>query len=153
MKRIIVFLCIIACFLLGFSLIAYAHSGGTDSAGGHYNHSTGEYHYHHGHPAHQHPDGVCPYGDYGAVETKINSEKKNDIAHNKVWIFAATAFFSLLLGYSIAMVGAVFYYQIKLPRSEFRKWYIDPLRPPIQIKIAIIICSILCFLYFIRINL
>lgn len=40
-----------------------AHPGRTDANGGHYNHSTGEYHYHHGYPAHQHIDGVCPY-DY-----------------------------------------------------------------------------------------
>lgn len=40
---------------------SYAHSGRTDSSGGHYNHTTGEYHYHHGYPAHQHPNGVCPY--------------------------------------------------------------------------------------------
>lgn len=40
---------------------AYAHSGRTDSQGGHYNRSTGEYHFHHGYPAHQHENGVCPY--------------------------------------------------------------------------------------------
>lgn len=40
---------------------ALAHSGGTDSKGGHYNRSTGEYHYHHGNPAHQHINGECPY--------------------------------------------------------------------------------------------
>ena len=44
-----------------FQLISFAHGGKTDSAGGHYNNSTGEYHYHHGYPAHQHTDGVCPY--------------------------------------------------------------------------------------------
>lgn len=43
--------------------ISFAHSGGTDSQGGHYNHSTGEYHFHHGYHAHQHPNGVCPYDD------------------------------------------------------------------------------------------
>lgn len=42
---------------------AFAHPGGTDGSGGHYNRSTGEYHYHHGHSAHDHVDGVCPY-DY-----------------------------------------------------------------------------------------
>lgn len=42
---------------------AMAHPGGTDSSGGHYNRSTGEYHYHHGYSAHDHVDGVCPY-DY-----------------------------------------------------------------------------------------
>lgn len=38
-----------------------AHSGRTDGKGGHYDRSTGEYHYHHGYPAHQHKNGVCPY--------------------------------------------------------------------------------------------
>jgi hypothetical protein len=33
----------------------------TDGNGGHYNSSTGEYHYHHGYPAHSHTNGVCPY--------------------------------------------------------------------------------------------
>lgn len=49
--------------LLSFPLVVYAHSGGTDANGGHYNRSTGEYHYHHGYSAHLHPGGVCPY-DY-----------------------------------------------------------------------------------------
>ena len=40
---------------------AFAHSGGTDSRGGHIDRSTGEYHYHHGYSAHDHPGGVCPY--------------------------------------------------------------------------------------------
>lgn len=55
--------------LLSFSLLllilmpvtAFAHPGRTDSSGGHYNRSTGEYHYHHGYPAHDHTNGVCPY--------------------------------------------------------------------------------------------
>ena len=42
---------------------ASAHSGKTDASGGHYDSSTGEYHYHHGYPAHQHTNGKCPY-DY-----------------------------------------------------------------------------------------
>lgn len=41
--------------------IASAHGGRTDANGGHYNHATGEYHYHHGYPAHQHVNGICPY--------------------------------------------------------------------------------------------
>lgn len=58
----------LACFLaLILPLSASAHPGKTDSSGGHTDHSTGEYHYHHGYPAHQHydmdGDGVadCPY--------------------------------------------------------------------------------------------
>lgn len=41
--------------------VSYAHSGRTDANGGHYNRSTGEYHYHHGYPEHQHINGTCPY--------------------------------------------------------------------------------------------
>lgn len=53
---------ILACILLLFCCsVAFAHPGSTDSNGGHYDRSTGEYHYHHGYPAHQHPDGRCPY--------------------------------------------------------------------------------------------
>lgn len=53
------------CFHL--PVIASAHPGGTDSSGGHTDHGSGEYHYHHGYPAHDHydmdGDGIvdCPY--------------------------------------------------------------------------------------------
>lgn len=47
--------------LLVLTVPTYAHPGKTDANGGHYNRSTGEYHYHHGYPEHQHPGGVCPY--------------------------------------------------------------------------------------------
>ncbi|WP_306488323.1 YHYH domain-containing protein [Agathobaculum sp.] len=52
----------ILCFILVF-VSASAHSGRTDANGGHWDSSTAEYHYHHGYPAHQHTNGVCPY-DY-----------------------------------------------------------------------------------------
>lgn len=52
-------LCVL--LLVGLTCTAYAHPGRTDANGGHYNRSTGEYHYHHGYPAHQHYGGVCPY--------------------------------------------------------------------------------------------
>jgi hypothetical protein len=58
MKGFIVSLALCCCAL---PIISPLHSGGTDGAGGHYDHSTGEYHYHHGYPAHQHPNGECPY--------------------------------------------------------------------------------------------
>lgn len=63
-KRLLAFL---LAFLLLLSPTVLAHSGKTDAHGGHYDRSTGEYHYHHGYPAHQHydmdGDGVadCPY--------------------------------------------------------------------------------------------
>jgi hypothetical protein len=58
------FLSILAMFVIILSLLypmVIAHSGRTDKRGGHYDKSTGEYHYHHGYPAHQHIDGICPY--------------------------------------------------------------------------------------------
>ena len=61
------------CCLLTIS--AAAHSGGTDSKGGHIDHSTGEYHYHHGMSAHQHPGGVCPYNQ--TPKPKTGTSNKN----------------------------------------------------------------------------
>lgn len=58
-------------FALAMSLLmctctAYGHSGRTDSSGGHHDYKNksglGSYHYHcGGHPAHLHPNGICPY--------------------------------------------------------------------------------------------
>lgn len=60
MKRLFCF--IIITFIVSLSLVtAFAHSGKTDEDGGHYVSDTGEYHYHHGLSAHQHPNGECPY--------------------------------------------------------------------------------------------
>lgn len=69
MRRLVVCLLL----LLWLSCAAHAHPGGTDSKGGHYNRSTGEYHYHHGYPEHQHTNGICPYDfkDTGTSYKKI----------------------------------------------------------------------------------
>ncbi len=48
--------------LLLLAVPAFAHPGSTDSQGGHLDHSTGEYHFHHGKEPHQHPNGECPLG-------------------------------------------------------------------------------------------
>ena len=55
-----------------------AHSGRTDSNGGHTNHQTGEYHYHHGYPAHQHPNGICPYKASNNSSTQSSSNQSSD---------------------------------------------------------------------------
>ena len=47
-KRI---LALVVILLIAFPLLVLAHSGRTDSNGGHYNRKTGEYHYHNGGPA------------------------------------------------------------------------------------------------------
>ena len=59
-KILIILTCIFLCL---FVVTIFAHPGNTDSKGGHYNRSTGVYHYHHGEPEHQHKNGKCPYED------------------------------------------------------------------------------------------
>ncbi len=56
-----------------------AHSGRTDSSGGHHDNKNasglGSYHYHcGGHPAHLHNNGICPYSP---ASTKTASQKKS----------------------------------------------------------------------------
>lgn len=78
-KRAIVFLLL---FVALFLTPVYAHPGKTDSDGGHYDHSTGEYHYHHGYPAHQHTDGICPY-DYRDNTSKGSHSSSGSTAHTQ----------------------------------------------------------------------
>lgn len=54
---------------------ASAHPGRTDANGGHYDSSTGEYHYHHGYPAHQHTNGICPYDFDDQTEHRSESSE------------------------------------------------------------------------------
>lgn len=67
MKRVFVLSALAAFMVCSISVTAYAHPGKTDSDGGHYDWAIGEYHYHHGYPAHDHNDddgdGIidCPY--------------------------------------------------------------------------------------------
>ena len=74
-------LCLFIVFITILSVIvpAFAHSGRTDSRGGHYDSSTGEYHYHHGYPAHQHTGGKCPYDydDKTSYNSNTSSTSKN----------------------------------------------------------------------------
>lgn len=70
---------------LVFAFNANAHPGRTDSDGGHYDRNTGEYHYHHGRPAHDHPNGKCPYDDediyeynFSYTETTADSPQWDD---------------------------------------------------------------------------
>lgn len=74
MKKILSILSI-AVLVISFSITAFAHSGRTDKNGGHNDNIHGGYHYHcGGYPAHQHPNGVCPY-DTNA-KAKSESEER-----------------------------------------------------------------------------
>lgn len=112
MKKVFlaVLLCVVSIYLL--SIFSIAHSGRTDSKGGHWNHSTDEYHYHcGGYPEHQHNNGVCPYS------SSTSSEGDDDtiwlvvlIASAAAWlvglIFKEHADF-MLLPYAIGIVGMI----------------------------------------------
>ena len=80
-----------------FPASALAHPGRTDKYGGHTDSSTGIYHYHHGHTAHLHEGGVCPYGDYeewlvkNGVQTGFWTEA-DELAHTAQAEAAASSF-------------------------------------------------------------
>ncbi len=79
MKSFIAFLFSIL-LLLSISAVAFAHSGGTDTKGGHYDHIGGGYHYHHGYPAHDHKGGECPYRNNStSVENELTSDDVSGI--------------------------------------------------------------------------
>ena len=66
-----------------------AHSGRTDSRGGHKDNKNksglGRYHYHcGGHPAHLHPNGVCPYDGVPASNTSSSSSESNTVPSNNI---------------------------------------------------------------------
>lgn len=80
MKRIIV--CIV-CILIAMPSVVFAHSGGTDSNGGHHDYNNvsglGDYHYHHGYGPHLHENGVCPYDDAATnLETNVEQYLKEN---------------------------------------------------------------------------
>lgn len=77
MKRFLAMLAIVLCMIPS---IVVAHSGGTDSSGGHHDYNNvsglGSYHYHHGYGPHLHENGICPYDNTSSSSSdvvKINS--------------------------------------------------------------------------------
>lgn len=59
--------------------MSLAHSGRTDSSGGHKDNKNasglGYYHYHHGMGPHLHPNGICPYSSQSSTATKSTPAK------------------------------------------------------------------------------
>ena len=73
-KKIVKFTSICVLTIIIMCNITFAHSGRTDSNGGHRDNKNksglGSYHYHcGGHPAHLHTKGVCPYSNNSATST------------------------------------------------------------------------------------
>ncbi len=92
MKKLKLFLAALLisfCFCQSFSLpgspiTVEAHSGRTDSHGGHKDNKNksglGSYHYHHGYPAHLHPNGICPYSSGSTTTQSRSSATQSDSA-------------------------------------------------------------------------
>lgn len=125
------------CSLIIILSIITLHPGMTDENGGHYDRSTGEYHYHHGYPAHQHPNGVCPYdfddktgqnsgmssGNSDSNITRSSAvdtdDSKSDDSKRSVWDILETIFLVFVFVYSVYRIIWVFFVQ---PRLEERFW-------------------------------
>lgn len=73
----------IVIIILGSCVAVFAHPGKTDSNGGHFDRSTGEYHYHHGYPAHQHENGTCPYNKKSTATEKAETFATIIVEDNK----------------------------------------------------------------------
>lgn len=86
-----------------------AHSGRTDSNGGHYVTDTGEYHYHHGYPSHQHLDGICTYKNIAHSNSSSGS-------HSELFMI----FISLVGGVSILFALKVCHDKIK-KKQQFER--------------------------------
>ena len=65
-------LSVLSILLISLTISVFAHPGSLDENGGHYDRSTGEYHYHHGYSAHQHENGECPYDFKDNANTEYN---------------------------------------------------------------------------------
>ena len=83
MRKVIL---LVACLLaLSMTITVYAHPGKTDYKGGHTNHNTGEYHYHHGYSPHDHYDmdgdgeEDCPYN----FKDNTKQSKTSSISSNR----------------------------------------------------------------------
>lgn len=86
-KGKIISILVIALCVISIGITTYAHSGRTDSSGGHKDNKNksglGSYHYHcGGHPAHLHTNGVCPYSSNSSnksTKTTSSSSKGTTI--------------------------------------------------------------------------
>jgi hypothetical protein len=107
----------IICALLSLILQVEAHSGRTDSKGGHHDRSDGSYHYHHGYSAHDHYDmdgdgkKDCPYDFDDKTEhdsnsgSSISATKKDDKNSVTFWDVLKAMLAALLPTISISAVG------------------------------------------------
>lgn len=135
MKKVIAFI-VVTLIIALLSLTGFAHSGRTDSNGGHYDRSTGEYHYHHGYSAHQHydidGDGTidCPYKykdktnhDSGNTSIKTASPQVSSKTSNNVNSFKDTVVNILII--SAILIVTFLGFLIHSALSSLSFWIIE----------------------------
>lgn len=81
-RRKIILILVTILSIISIGVNAYAHSGRTDSNGGHRDNQNksglGSYHYHcGGHPAHLHTNGVCPYSSSSSSSKSSTSSSSS----------------------------------------------------------------------------
>lgn len=90
-KRVVSVLLVL---VLMFCVPAYAHSGRTDSSGGHHDYNNvsglGPYHYHHGYGPHLHPNGICPY-EQNTYSSSSNVSSSSKSSSQPVKVLGKTA--------------------------------------------------------------
>ena len=96
----------------------------TDSNGGHYDRQNGGYHYHHGYPAHDHPNGVCPYENTEITETEENLKYNNSGKSGEEIFSLALLYFFTLTPVCITALGIIVFlvFPIKLWEKIPAKW-------------------------------
>ena len=97
-----------------FCVTVYSHPGRTDSSGGHRDSPTGEYHYHHGYPSHDHydmdGDGYvdCPY-NFDDKANHAEGHSKQAVPEKKdnrfsFWGLASALFSSIVPAFGISLL-------------------------------------------------
>lgn len=108
---------ILALLVLFVPIISNAHSGRTDSSGGHRDNKNksglGSYHYHHGYGPHLHTNGVCPY----LVTT---TQSKDSISLGKTKIIQIQKKLNKL-GYSCGKADGIIGKKTKTAIKSFQK--------------------------------
>lgn len=125
-KRLVYSLLLVLLVLLQVMTVS-AHSGGTDSSGGHTDHSTGKYHYHHGYPEHHHwdmdgdGDIDCPYTFYYAPvpESDCPSDATEEIPPSEATEYTSGATYDWPVNaYEIPTFPSISYETAPIPSTK-----------------------------------
>lgn len=147
--RLAFFIVIAIIIALGIPSLAFAHSGGTDSYGGHHDYNNvsglGEYHYHHGYGPHMHEDGYCPmdgqYYDISPDDPNYTAESDTTYDDTSSDSTSSTSSTSSLTS-STSGSSPTFYYWWEFSKWELWKQLSLIIGIALVIEIIIIKCAV-----------